>query len=162
MTVTRVPLKGPVEPGREDKGTPTSETLPDGQAKDHWILSDEERAKGFIRPVRASYRHVGLPRPRFELRDLTPEEHERYDKFAYVKFEPYPPGGACVGRYWTQAQLESRGCGVVTSMPRKIAETYAAQPDYYGSTFCCGCGKYLPVGDFGEFVWEGTLERVGT
>lgn len=53
-------------------------------------------------------------------------------------------------------------CGVVTSMPRQIAETYAANPRYYGSTYCCGCNKYLPVGESGEFVWDGTNERVGT
>ena len=28
-----------------------------GQHKDHWVLPEEERAKGFIRPVRLSYRH---------------------------------------------------------------------------------------------------------
>lgn len=28
-----------------------------GQHKDYWILSDEERAKGFVRPVRTSYVH---------------------------------------------------------------------------------------------------------
>lgn len=43
-----------------------------------------------------------------------------------------------------------------------IAEAFAANPGYYGSTFCCGCGKYLPVGKRGEFVWDGTDERVGT
>lgn len=28
-----------------------------GQHGAYWILSDEERAKGFVRPVRRSYRH---------------------------------------------------------------------------------------------------------
>lgn len=54
------------------------------------------------------------------------------------------------------------GQHVVTSMPQAIAETYAAEPGYYGSTFCCGCGRYLPVGANGEFVWSGTNDRVGT
>lgn len=31
-----------------------------GQQKDYVVLSPEERAKGFVRPVRASYVHVGL------------------------------------------------------------------------------------------------------
>lgn len=53
-------------------------------------------------------------------------------------------------------------CGVVTQMPRHCAETYARQPNYYGSTFCCGCGGYFPVGENGEFVWENTNEKVGT
>jgi hypothetical protein len=31
---------------------------PDGQQEKYAILSDEERAKGFVRPVRTSYTHV--------------------------------------------------------------------------------------------------------
>lgn len=53
-------------------------------------------------------------------------------------------------------------CGVVTRMPRACAETYAAQPEYYGRTFCCGCGDYFPVGEDGEFVWDGSDQKVGT
>lgn len=108
--MSRVPLSGK-EP--TDYGpTPTKEKLSDGQYKDHWIMSEEERAKGFIRPVRRSYRH--------------------------------------------------EKCGGITSMPQAIAETYAANPGYYGSTFCCHCGDYFPVGVNGEFVWEGTDEKVGS
>jgi hypothetical protein len=52
-------------------------------------------------------------------------------------------------------------CGEVTTMPRACAETYARQPDYYGSTFCCRCQGYFPVGPQGEFMWnDGT--KVGT
>jgi hypothetical protein len=53
-------------------------------------------------------------------------------------------------------------CGVITSMPKQIAETYAANPFYYGSTFCCGCGDYFPVGEDCDFVWVGTNDKVGT
>lgn len=93
-------------------GVPNVEKLPDGQHVDHWILSDTERAKGFVRPVRQSYVHTV--------------------------------------------------CGVETRMPLKIAETYAANPKFYGSTFCCGCGTYLPVGANGDFLWTNTTEKVGT
>jgi hypothetical protein len=123
---------------------------------------------GFKRPVRDSYIHVGPPGPQFPLRDLTPEEAERFkdDEEPFVKFEAYPPGhrGSATGRFWKQAEIDKigKGCNVKTSMPRSIAETYAANPGYYGSTFCCGCGTYLPVGERGEFVWAGTTERVGT
>jgi hypothetical protein len=43
----------PMDPGlvRSDDTTPRS------QADVYLVLSDEERAKGFIRPVRRSYRH---------------------------------------------------------------------------------------------------------
>lgn len=83
---------------------------------------------------------------------LCPEDRAK----GYV--EPYretyvhvgPPGGA-------------RGCGGVTYMPKACAETYAVKPDYYGSTFCCHCNAYFPVGAGGEFVWdERSMQRVGT
>ncbi|MCC6428307.1 MAG: hypothetical protein IT435_15985 [Phycisphaerales bacterium] len=54
-------------------------------------------------------------------------------------------------------------CGVKTSMPQSIAETYAANPAFYGRTFCCGCGDYFPVGANGDFVWDdGSGQKVGT
>lgn len=121
-----------------------------GQHKDHWILSPGERAKGFVRPVRLSYKHVG-ERPRFPLRDLTEQEKIDQAPYGYVKFEKYPESESPVtGRMWTQAQLDS-GCGVVTSMPRPIAETWARDLSFYGQTMCCGCRAYLPVG---EFEWD--------
>lgn len=132
-----------------------------GMHRDYWILSDAERAKGFVRPVRESYRHVGPAGAGHPLRDLTDEEHARYDKYGYVKFEAYPDGGSVTGRYWTQAQLDKvgKGCGTITTMGRKLAETYARDPKFYGSTFCCACRDHLPVD---EFVWSGTEERVGS
>lgn len=131
-----------------------------GQHTCYYVLKPEERAKGFVRPVRNSYKHVGI-RPKHELRDLTPEEHERYDAYGYVKYETYPEGDSTVGRYWTKAQLES-GCGAVTTMNLALSETYARDPSYYGSTFCCGCRGHLPVGEHGEFVWTADGTKVGT
>jgi len=83
-----------------------------GQQKGYVVLSEEERAKGFVRPVRRSYVH---------------------DK-----------------------------CGVLTTMSQSIAETYARDPYFYSGTFCVGCGAHFPVGDDGEFTWDGTTEKVGT
>ena len=155
----------PVNPA--DAPVPNSATRADGQHVDHWVMCPGEIIKaGFKRPVRKSYQHVGPPGPKFPLRDLTAEERERWAGSDYAKFEPYPEGykGSALGHLWTQADLDKvgKGCGTVTSMPTAIAETYAANPGYYGSTFCCGCGTYLPVGARGEFVWDGTNERVGT
>lgn len=137
---------------------------PDGMQRDYLVLSDEERAKGFVRPVRRSYVHVGTAGPKFALRDLTDEERERYEGVGYVKYEAYPEGSASLGRFWTRAKLDAvgKGCQRVTTMGLKLAETYARQPGFYGGTFCATCGKHLPVGKDGEFVWEGTDERVGT
>lgn len=53
-------------------------------------------------------------------------------------------------------------CGTVTTMGRLIAETYARDPNYYGTTFCCACQGYLPVGKDGEFVWTDDGTKVGT
>ncbi|HMH90611.1 MAG TPA: hypothetical protein VK586_05950 [Streptosporangiaceae bacterium] len=83
------------------------------------VLGEEDRAKGFVRPVRRSYRH------------------------------------------------QDPGCGAVTTMGQALAETYAANPGYYGSTYCVGCRMHRPVGTEGEFTWmspggEDTTELVGT
>lgn len=83
-----------------------------GMQKGYVVLSAEERAKGFVEPVRRSYVHSK--------------------------------------------------CGVVTTMGQSLAETYARQPEFYSGTFCCGCGTHFPVGEDGEFVWDGTDQKVGT
>lgn len=82
---------------------------PVDQAEVYLVLSDEDRARGFVRPLRLTYLHTA--------------------------------------------------CRTRTSMGRAIAETYAAQPGFYGATYCVGCRKHLPVGVDGEFVW---VERDGT
>ena len=76
------------------------------------VLSADERAKGFVRPVRRSYIH--------------------------------------------------QKCGSVTTMGQALAETYARQPSFYSGTFCVACRSHFPVGEDGEFVWDGTNEKVGT
>jgi hypothetical protein len=53
-------------------------------------------------------------------------------------------------------------CGSVTTMSQPLAETYARDPYFYSGTFCVGCRGHFPVGDDGEFVWDGTSEKVGT
>ena len=164
--MTRCTVSGKTAVNADDAPVPNSEKRPDGQHVDHWVLCAEERAKGFVRPVRNSYVHVGILGPEYPLRDLTEEERTRHTDTEWVKYETYPKGahGSALGRFWSQAELDKvgKGCGVKTSMPNSIAETYARNPGYYGCTFCCGCGAYLPVGRRGEFVWADTNERVGT
>jgi hypothetical protein len=145
-----------------------SEPVP--MADVYLVLSEEERAKGFVRPVRRSYRHVGIPGPRYPLRDLTAAEQERYTSSGYVKYEDYQGSQeSALGRFWTQAQLDSigKGCGTVTTMGAALAETAARDPSFYGATYCCGCMRHRPVGPSGEFTWmaesgDDTAERVGT
>ena len=87
------------------RGADTEKT---GQNKKYLVLSEEEIAKGFVRPVRRTYVH---------------------DK-----------------------------CGSATTMPQRIAETYARDPNFYGATYCWGCKKHLPVS---EFTWDGSTQKVG-
>lgn len=47
----------PARPGFEDQPAPAP-TGTDGQHAAYWVLSPEERAKGFVRPVRRAYKHV--------------------------------------------------------------------------------------------------------
>jgi hypothetical protein len=51
-------------------------------------------------------------------------------------------------------------------MAQDIAETYAANPGFYGATYCCVCAMHRPVGEAGEFNWvypDGRIgEKVGT
>src|ERR1700722_19470558 len=111
-----------------------AELKPNGQQRDYVILSAEERAKGFVRPVRESYIHVGKP-----------PEGEDYSQFSYPirgGVKPFP--GGCLTR---------------TSMSRAIAETYARDPGFYGGMLCVSCGAHRPRK---EFIWEGTTERVGS
>ncbi len=82
-----------------------------GQQEGYVVLAEEERAKGFVRPVRRSYQHLK--------------------------------------------------CGTVTTMEQTLAETFARDPNFYSGTFCCGCSAHFPVGPDGEFVWDGTSEKVG-
>lgn len=58
-------------------------------------------------------------------------------------------------------------CGAVTTMGVALAETYARDPKFYGSTYCANCKDHLAVS---EFVWTeprkdtplGTADRVGS
>lgn len=128
-----------------------------GMQNDYIVLCEDERKKGFIRPYRDSYKHVG-ERPKHPLSDLTDEEKERYKNFGYVSYEAYPEGESVMGRYWTEKQINS-GCGTVTTMGRALAETYAREPKFYGVTYCCTCGTHYPVA---EFIWTADGEQLGS
>jgi hypothetical protein len=134
---------------------------PVGQAQVYFVLSPEEIAKGYTRPYRDAYKHVGIA-PKHPLRDLTDEEKERHAQWNYVKFEAYPPEMSPVtGRFWTQTQLDARACQTVTTInSREIAATYAREPRTYGSTYCCKCCKHLPVAEFRWLEMDGTLGPV--
>jgi len=93
-----------------------SDSEPIDQHDVYLVLSEEERAKGFVRPYRDVYIHA----------------------------------------------RELGGCGVVTRMGVALSETYARDPNFYGATYCVGCRMHKPVGENGEFFWDGTTVKVGT
>jgi hypothetical protein len=119
-------------------------TRSDGQNKKYLVLSQEELAKGYVKPYRSAYIHDAVDAPKGPLRDLTAEEHERYDQYLYIKYEE----GA--ERYWTQERLDrsKRKCGVVTTMGLQLSATYARDPKFYNATYCCGCGTHYPLNEF--------------
>lgn len=67
-----------------------------GQYGGHWILSEEDRNKGFVRPVRLTYKHVPCDAVTFMPREIA-ETYARkpkfYDKTFCVKCKDYLPIG---------------------------------------------------------------------
>jgi hypothetical protein len=147
----------PPDPGYEAASAPGPINPETGQHRAYWVLSEEERKKGWVRPLRRKYVHVGL-KPKYPLRDLTQDELETYG-LDFDKYEEYPEESErpATGRFWTKKELAG-GCGVVTSMGLALCETYSANPKYYSSTFCAGCRTHLPVE---EFVWDEDGQEVG-
>jgi len=101
VTLTTDPRDPRLGRGTDDKQIPQHEV--------YLVLSEEERAKGFVRPVRRTYQH--------------------------------------------------KACGCVTTMAQAIAETYARNPKFYGSTYCMRCQKHLLVS---EFTWVPDGSEVGS
>ena len=152
----RVTLSGK-SPEIDEPGAPGPIDPKTGMHTDYWVLPQEELDKGFVRPVRTSYRHVGK-RPKHPTAPLTDEQEKMFGGHGFVVFEKYPEGEKSTGRYWTQEELDS-GCDQTTTMNIKLAETYARDPKYYGATMCRHCGDHFPVA---QFVWKGTTEVVGS
>lgn len=86
----------------------------DGMQECYLVLSEEERNKEYVRPLRDSYEHIQ--------------------------------------------------CGGITKMAAPIAETYAANPKFYGGTFCVKCGDHFPlfVDGKAQFQWDEDKTPVGS
>lgn len=103
-----------------------------GQHGSYIVLCEEERKKGFVRPYRDAYKHVG----RLE-RIVNEADYDNPDGFEHR-----------VG-----------GCGTVTTMGRTLSETCARDPHFYGATFCVQCNAHYPVD---QFVWTADGQQVGS
>ena len=77
---------------------PNDEPVPQNEV--YLVLSEADRARGYVRPLRHSYKH--------------------------------------------------KTCGCITTMGGALAETYAVEPHFYGSTYCVQCSMHRPVS---EFLW---------
>lgn len=145
-----------------------------GQHEIYLVLSEEERAKGFVRPLRSSYVHVGKKMRYVGIDRMLDEVEQKEMQKKYPRPEPYvailningSDGKHLGGAYVTQKEFDAwktdkliGGCNNITTMGGALAETYARDPKFYGATFCCHCNKHLPVD---EFVWEGTNEILGS
>ena len=121
MSQTTDPKDPALGHGADDKPVPMNEK--------YLVLSDAELAKGYIRPFRDKYIHVGVGGSEVDPND--PSKHGR----------------------------TGLGCGTETVMGEKLSATYARDPKFYGSTYCCGCSMHRPVA---EFVWSADGARVGS
>jgi hypothetical protein len=153
------------DPTHEKLGHGTDEE-PVEQNEVYLVLSDEERAKGFVRPYRDAYIHNGNPATTYT--ELEKPEKSMVDSDPYVAiFDIKDAKGNHVGgRYVTQSEFQRYkktgflgGCGGETKMNRAISETYATNPSFYGSTYCVHCKMHLPVA---EFTWTEDGKVVGS
>ncbi len=139
-----------------------------GLQKGYVVLSEAERAKGFIEPVRLSYVHTG--RKICGQRLSASGNYEKIGSYTVCTGTPGHEGehgnvsmDISADKY---ARFEKTGflggCGNVTIMGVSLAETYAREPEFYSGTYCAGCRNHFPIGEQGEFVWKGTFQKVGT
>lgn len=149
-------------------GEPDTTPGEDGQHAGYVVLSAEERSKGFVRPVRKSYTHVGRQVCGKERPDSKSSLSE--DKVAWLCVGSSDHAGDCdTFQAVTEQELKNfkakgsfSGCNYTTSMGRELAETYARDPKFYGATFCSKCKMHFPVGEYGEFEWFPNGGKVGT
>lgn len=104
--------------GRLVEDVRADQTAETGQYKDYIVLCPDERAKGFVRPYRDSYIHVGEGGS-----EINPNDHSKHGRIG-------------------------NGCGVETRMGKALSETYARDPSFYTGTFCSGCQRHFPVAEF--------------
>jgi hypothetical protein len=137
-------------PVAEVRASQTNET---GQHEGYIVLCPDERAKGFVRPYRDAYKHLGPLVPKSEVCVCGHGPHET-GRCGRCECGVFAPSGLDDGTF-----VRARSCGSVTTMGRALSETYARDPHFYGATFCCGCNRHLPVA---EFVWTSDGQQVGS
>lgn len=138
MSLTTDPKDPRLTHGVDDKPVP--------QAEAYLIISDEERSKGFVRPVRRSYVHRGIP-------DCVCRD-SRYHHERSVAEDGQPRWGTCYKCECTGFEVDDAtwsGCQHTTTMGQELAETWARDTRFYGATYCATCQKHLAIE---EFTWQ--------
>lgn len=105
--------------GRSPEAARAGQTNETGQHASYIVLCEDERKRGFVRPYRDSYKHIG-PLTQLVNGETGEDSH----------------------------QVRAGGCGTVTTMGRALSETYARDPKFYSHTFCVRCNTHPPVSEF--------------
>ena len=132
------------------------DTAPRPQNEVYLVLSEEERAKGFVRPFRNKYVHVG-----FSICGRINQSNEHLlggDRLICAMRHEHDGECFLVMRSASQPEQAKAsethrwgGCGGETKMGDALCETYARNPKFYGATYCVHCGMHK---DVAEFVWS--------
>jgi hypothetical protein len=156
--------------GRSPEEARASQTNETGQHASYIVLCDEERQKGFVRPYRDRYQHVGplvcgaVPIGHEYPRCVLPPGHAGGHNGGGSVWmggvsDPVRRSQSINDRPGMRFVERVGGCGAVTTMGRALSETYARDPAFYGATFCCTCNAHYPVA---EFVWTADGQQVGS
>lgn len=84
------------EDGSWDGPAPAGIDPATGQHRDHWVLPESERAKGFVRPVRTEYRHEkcgGVTRMPSAIAETYARDPAYYGQTFCVDCQAYLPVG---------------------------------------------------------------------
>lgn len=134
-----------------------------GQHSSYIVLCEEERRKGFVRPYRDAYKHVGREKHVVVEPEGCPQCGAAQSFLRPADIDPNKRLCLDCGHVFmprmTASGERTGGCNTVTTMGRPLSETYARDPKFYGSTFCVNCNAHFPVA---EFVWTADGQEVGT
>lgn len=132
-----------------------------GQHDGYIVLCPDERAKGFVRPYRDAYKHVGWRIRRCQVTQQEPSDENPHQCNKALTHDGVCSFDTLMLLHGPIEFLHRRegGCGAVTTMGRALSETYARDPKFYGATFCVNCNAHYLVD---QFVWTADGEQVGS
>lgn len=109
--------------------------------------AEEERRRATTPPVDRTKLCTTSGESVEDVRRNQTEKTGQHKSYIVLCDEEHARKGSCVPYRDTYKHLT---CGTTTTMGRKIAETYARDPEFYGETFCVNCNAHFRLS---EFVW---------